>query len=321
MDHVNLGLAGLKISRLCLGTMQFGWTADKATSFKILDAAFEAGINFIDTADIYSQWIEGNPGGISEEIIGEWIRERGVARDQLVLATKVRGPRGVGPNAEGLSRYHILNEVENSLRRLQVETIDLYYLHWFDAATPIDETLSALDDLVKQGKVRYIGCSNFPAWRLMQALWVSDRRNLVSFSSLQPHYNLIVRDEFERELKEVCETYGLGVIPYSPLAGGFLTGKYRKEADDTYSSRSESVKRRHQNPRNLKILDVMDKISAEIGDISLSQLALAWLLHKPYVSSPVIGPRSIEQLQDNLGSLDVHLELPWMQELEEVSAW
>ena len=321
MDYITLGLAGLKVSRLCLGTMQFGWTADKTTSFKILDAAFEAGINFIDTADIYSQWAEGNSGGVSEEIIGEWIKERGVGRGQIVLATKVRGPRGDGPNAEGLSRYHIMNAVEESLRRLQVDVIDLYQVHWFDAATPIYETLSALDDLVKQGKVRYIGCSNFPAWRLMQALWTSDRRSLASFSSLQPHYNLIVRDEFERELKEVCETYGLGVIPYSPLAGGFLTGKYREEGSENFSSRSESVKRRHENPRNLKILEVMDKISAEIGDISLSQLALAWLLHKPYVTSPVIGPRNLEQLQDNLGSLQVRLQISSMNELDEVSAW
>lgn len=224
MEYRYLGRTGLKVSAICLGSMQFGWTADEATSLHILDIAWQNGVNFIDTADIYSRWAEGNPGGISEEIIGKWIKRSAIPRHQLILATKVRGRMGEAPNDEGLSRLHIMHSVEASLKRLQTDVIDLYQVHWFDAQTPIEETLRALDDLIHQGKIRYIGCSNYPAWRLMQALWISDRLNLHTFVSVQPHYNLVHRAEFESELSEVCAWYGLGVIPYSPLAGGFLIG-------------------------------------------------------------------------------------------------
>jgi len=229
MEYRVLGRTGLKVSELCLGTMQFGWTADEATSQRILSAAIEAGINFIDTADIYSRWVAGNPGGVSETIIGNWIKANNVPRDQLVIATKVRGRTGDGPNDEGLSRAHIFNAVEASLRRLHTDYIDLYQTHSYDEQVPIEETLSALDDLVRQGKVRYIGCSNYPAWRLTEALWTSRNMRLERFESLQPHYSLVRRAEFERELAEVCRNYQLGVIPYSPLGSGFLTGKYRRD--------------------------------------------------------------------------------------------
>ncbi len=221
MDYRNLGKCGLKVSELCLGTMQFGWTADEDLSYQILDAAVESGINFIDTANIYSRWVEGNPGGVAETIIGKWIKRKGIQRESLVIATKVRGRVGEGPNLEGLSWAHIMAAVEGSLKRLDTDYIDLYQTHWFDQQTPVEETMRAFDDLVRQGKVRYIGCSNYPAWRLAKSLWISRSSGLVQFVSHQPHYNLVHRAEFERELAEVCRTYGIGVIPYSPLAGGF----------------------------------------------------------------------------------------------------
>ena len=183
MNYRNLGRTGLKVSELCLGTMQFGWTADEDTSFQILTDAINAGINFIDTADVYSFWADGNPGGIAESIIGNWMQLQGIQRHEIILATKVRGKMGEGPNDEGLSRAHILQAVDDSLKRLQTDYIDLYQTHWFDENTPIEETLSTLDDLIRDGKVRYIGCSNFPAWRLMESLWVSEKKNFSRFDS------------------------------------------------------------------------------------------------------------------------------------------
>lgn len=321
MQYRNLGRTGLKVSVLCLGTMQFGWTADEETSIQVLNAAFEAGVNFIDTANIYSQWVEGNLGGVSETIIGRWIKGNNIPRDQLVIATKVRGTRGEGPNNEGLSRVHILREVENSLKRLQVDVIDLYQVHWYDEHTPIEETLSALNDLVRQGVVRYIGCSNYPAWRLMQALWASDRLNLARYDSLQPHYNLVQRADFERELADVCKDYGLGVIPYSPLGGGFLTGKYRRDSTDVESARKASVERRYFNERNWRLLDLMEKIGHENGGCSISQVALAWQLQNPVITSAIIGARNLAQLEDNLGGVDIKLSEDDMNRLNEASDW
>ncbi|MEJ2708150.1 MAG: aldo/keto reductase [Anaerolineales bacterium] len=318
MQYRNLGRTGLKVSELCLGSMQFGWTADETAAQRVLSAAYEAGINFIDTADVYSRWVEGNPGGVAESIIGDWMHENSIPRDKLVLATKVRAPVGDGPNDQGLSRAHIFNAVEASLKRLKTDYIDLYQTHYFDENTPIAETMIALDDLVRQGKVRYLGCSNYPAWRLMSALWASDRRGLARYNSLQPHYNLVHRAEFERELAQVCRQYGLGVIPYSPLAGGFLTGKYRPDSQPD-SARSGGV-RRYFNDRNWKLLEVMDELAQKKG-ASLSQLAIAWLMADPLVTSPIIGPRNLEQLQDNLGSIDVHLNENEKNALDEASAW
>lgn len=318
MQYHNLGRSGLKVSQLCLGSMQFGWTADEQTAQRILSAAYEAGINFIDTADVYSRWVEGNPGGVAESIIGNWIQENNIPRHKLILATKVRGAMGEGPNDQGLSRAHIFNAVEASLKRLKTDYIDLYQTHYFDENTPIEETMSALDDLVRQGKVRYLGCSNYPAWRLMRALWASDQGALARFDSLQPHYNLVHRAEFERELAHVCREYGLGVIPYSPLAGGFLTGKYRRDSKPD-SARLGGVKR-YFKERNWKLLDRMDEIAQE-KDASLSQLALAWLLADPLVTSPIIGPRNLQQLEDNLGTIEVHLNEQEKNALDEASDW
>ena len=319
MEYRNLGRTGLKVSELCLGTMQFGWTADEDTSFQILGAAFEAGVNFFDTADVYSRWAEGNPGGVAETIIGRWLKKQGVPRHQVVIATKVRGPMGPGPNDQGLSRAHILNAVEASLERLQTDYIDLYQTHFFDENTPVEETLRALDDLVREGKVRYIGASNYPAWRLMQALWASDRHDLARYDSLQPHYSLVHREEFERDLAEVCRAYGLGVLPYSPLAAGFLTGKYRK--DQMPDSARQGVARRYFSDRNWELLDQMEALGREKGVHSISQIALAWMLSDPLITSPIIGPRSPEQLQDNLGAAGLRLSPEEKRRLDEASDW
>jgi aryl-alcohol dehydrogenase-like predicted oxidoreductase len=319
MEYRSLGRTGLKVSQLCLGSMQFGWTADEAQSLKVLAAAWEAGINFIDTANIYSRWVEGNPGGVAETIIGKWLKKSGISRHKVVIATKVRGPMGDGPNDEGLSRTHIFQAVEDSLRRLGCDYIDLYQTHWFDENTPIEETLAALDDLVHQGKVRYIGCSNYPAWRLTEALWTSRHNDLVRYDSLQPHYNLVHRAEFERELADVCRAYGLGVLPYSPLAGGFLTGKYHKEQIPE-SARLRSAQR-YFNDHNWVLLDQMRALGQSLGNHSVSQVALAWLLANPVISSPIIGPHTLEQLHDNLGACDLHLAAEDKKSLDAASAW
>lgn len=320
MEYRYLGNTGLQVSELCMGTMQFGWTADESLSYQILSANFEAGINFLDTADIYSRWAQGNAGGVAETIIGNWIKKENISRHQLVIATKVRGRMGDDPNDEGLSRAHILRAVEDSLDRLGTDYIDLYQPHWFDEHTPVEETLSAFDDLVHQGKVRYIGCSNFPAWRLVQSLWAADRLNLVRFDSIQPHYNLVHRAEFERELPDVCREYGLGVLPYSPLAGGFLTGKYRRDSHPAESDRARSVPR-YFSDQNWDLLDKMETIGQEKGGYSISQIALAWLLSDPLMTSPIIGPRTLEQLQDNLGAVGLRLAPSEKELLDEASSW
>jgi aryl-alcohol dehydrogenase-like predicted oxidoreductase len=319
MEYRNLGRTGLKVSELCLGTMQFGWTADEETSFEILNKSVEEGINFIDTADVYSFWAEGNPGGVAETIIGNWMKLYRVQRDELVIATKVRGKMGETPNDEGLSRKHIFQAVEESLQRLQTDYIDLYQTHWPDEHTPIEETLGALDDLVHQGKIRYIGCSNYPAWRLMQALWTSDKFGLSRYDSLQPHYSLVHRDEFEHHLAEACHQYGLGVIPYSPLAGGFLTGKYRKDGPKPDSARSSGIQQHYFTDQNWDLLDKIETIGLE-KSASISQISLAWQLSNPVITSPIIGPRSVEQLQDNLGAVGLRLGDEEMRLLDSASS-
>ncbi|HEY9075401.1 MAG TPA: aldo/keto reductase [Anaerolineaceae bacterium] len=319
MEYRNLGKTGLKVSELCLGTMQFGWSVDEPGSFEVLNAAYSAGLTFIDTADVYSRWVPGNPGGVSETIIGNWMKKFDIPRSQVILATKVRGRMGTGPNDEGLSRRHIFEAVDASLRRLQTDYIDLYQTHHLDPATPIEETLSALDDLVHAGKVRYIGCSNYPAWRLMQALWTSEKNHLARFDCLQPHYNLVHRDEFERELADVCRTYGVGVIPYSPLAAGFLSGKYRKEQPEPDSVRLGRV-RSYFTDRNWVLLEKMDIIAQTHGK-SLSAVALGWMLTDPVISSPIIGPRSLEQLHENLQAAGFRLTPEEKATLDQASDW
>ncbi len=320
MEYRNLGRTGLKVSELCLGTMQFGWTATEEEAYQVLSGAYESGLNFIDTADVYSRWAPGNPGGVAETIIGNWVKRNNIPRDRVIIATKVRGRTGVGPNDEGLSRWHIMNAVEGSLRRLQTDYIDLYQTHYYDETTRIEETLSTLTDLIHQGKVRYIGCSNYPAWRLMQSLWISERQGLARYDSLQPHYNLVHRDEFERELRDACRMYGIGVIPYSPLAAGFLTGKYRKDQQPPESERLGGAQR-YFNDKNWDLLQKMDEIGKAHGGCSPSQVALAWLLADPVITSPIIGPRSMEQLRDNLGAAGLKLSPEEKAALDQASAW
>ncbi len=240
-------------------------------------------------------------------------------RQQIIVATKVRGPMGPGPNDEGLSRKHIMDAAHASLRRLQTDYIDLYQTHWFDEETPIEETLEALDRLVQQGKVRYIGCSNYPAWRLMQALWTSDKLGLARYDSLQPHYNLVHRAEYERELKDVASTYGLGVIPYSPLAGGFLTGKYTPDSQ-VDSARAEGVKKRYFNRSGWRVVKALQRVAKEV-DASPASVALAWLLAQPNITAPIVGANSVAQLQASLAAVEVKLNAKQLDRLDKASAW
>jgi len=322
MNYRRLGRTGLKVSEICMGTMQFGWTADESTAHLILDKAFAAGVNFIDAADVYSRWVEGNRGGEAEEIVGRWLG-RGIPRQEVILATKVRGRMGDGPNDEGLSRLHIMAAAQASLRRLGTDYIDLYQLHSPDLGTPIDETLEALNDLVRRGDVRYIGCSNFEAWRTVQGLWVADRRNLTAFASVQPRYNLIDRREFENELQAACRAFELAVLPYSPLAGGFLSGKYTRGVappPGTRGAGSDRIRGYLEKPVAWNALEALRQVGQARGN-SPSQVALAWLLSKPHITSPIIGPRDLGQLDDNLGAAGLVLSSDEIEALERATAW
>jgi aryl-alcohol dehydrogenase-like predicted oxidoreductase len=298
MDHVTLGPTPLSVSRLCLGTMQFGWTADEAASFAVLDAFTEAGGNFIDTADIYSYWLRGHRGGESEEVIGRWLQQRG-NRHGLVIATKVRGRMWPGPGGEGLGREHIIKSCEYSLKRLQVECIDLYQFHWFDESVPIDESLRAIEELVTAGKVRYAGASNYPPDRLREALDVAGAAGLPGFVSLQPHYNLVHRAEYEAELQALCLERGLGVVPYSPLAKGLLTGKYAKSGPKPSGSRSNGVKEYLKAGDAWAVVDALKEVAAA-SSTTPAAVALAWALAQPGVTAPIIGANSPGQLADLL---------------------
>lgn len=318
MNYRKLGRTGLKVSNLCLGTMQWGWTADEKTAFTIMDAFVESGGNFLDTANFYSRWLPGHTGGESEEIIGHWIKERH-NRGSIILATKVRQPMGPGPNDQGLSRKHILEAIDASLRRLNTDYIDLYLMHAFDAETPIDETLCALDDLQCAGKVRYVGASNYPAWRLVEALWKAEVHHTVRFDLLEPHYNLVNREEFERDLKTICEQYQIGVTPYSPLANGFLTGKYTRN-ETTESARAGSVLKRYNHNAAWQTLEVVKGIANEIGSTP-SAVSLAWLLAQQVITAPIIGANSVSQLQQSLAALDITLTSAQLTQLDQVSSW
>ncbi|MGB4861755.1 MAG: aldo/keto reductase [Tepidiformaceae bacterium] len=304
MEKTSLGRTGLQVSRLCMGSMQFGWTADASASFAVLDAFFEAGGNFIDSADIYSNWVPGNKGGGAEVIIGTWMKAR-TNRDSVVIATKLRGRMWDGPDGDGLGRDHIIRACEDSLRRLQVETIDLYQAHWFDESVPIEESLRAFEELVKSGKVRYIGASNHPPHLLTEALETASKHNLPAYMTLQPHHSLVHRNEYESELASICVDHGLGVIPYSPLAGGFLTGKYVKDGKRVRSQRSGAAKQ--------YFTDEGWVVLAKLREVALahattpSAVALAWQLTVPGITAPIVGANSPEQFADQLPALDLEL--------------
>ena len=328
VSYRKLGNTGLLVSPIALGTMQFGWSADEAASHAILSSYVDSGGNLIDTADCYSVWAPNNPGGISEQIIGRWLKATG-NRDRVLVATKVRAAMGQDFSEgddhplqrEGLSRRWILRACEDSLRRLQVDYIDLYQAHFIDPRTPIEETLSAFSDLVRKGYVRYIGCSNFSAWRLMQALWASDKHGYESFVSIQPEYSLVapVRADFERELARVCSRYGIGVLPYSPLAGGFLTGKYRRNQALPSGVRVEGNKKR-MSEQNFDIVEKLIEI-AQRHDSTPTRVALAWLLAQPLVTATIIGANSTGQLADSMGASELVLSTEEIGEISNVADW
>ena len=314
-----LGRTGLNVAALCLGGNTFGWTTDQKASETVLDAYLEAGGNFIDTADVYSRWVPGNTGGESETALGVWMAARR-NRHAVVMATKVCGPMGPGPNDKGLSRQHIMEGIEASLKRLQTDYIDLYQAHWDDKETPLEETLRALDDLVRQGKVRYIGASNYVAWRLTRALWESDRQRTVRYECLQPKYNLVFRDEYERELEPLCLDQSIGVIPYSSLGSGFLSGKYRRGGALPQTARAAGVQKGYMTERGFAVLEAIDKVAARTG-ATAAQIALSWLAHRPGITAPIASATSVAQLKELLGGIDLVLDAEARSTLDAAGAW
>lgn len=318
MKYNLLGNTGLYVSELCLGTMTFGgrgmWTAigtlpqDQVNS--LVKQSVDGGINFIDTANVYSE-------GLSEQMTGQAIRDLGLKRDDLVIATKVRGKMGEGPNEVGLSKKHILQQADESLARLNMDYIDLYQIHGFDRLTPLEETLEALDLLVKSGKVRYIGCSNLAAWQLMKALGISAQQHLSKFVSLQAYYTIAGRD-LEREMVPLLLDQKVGLMVWSPLAGGLLSGKYSRDAETKEGRRVNFDFPPVNKEKAFDIVDVMRKIADGKG-VTVAQIALSWLLHQPAVSSVIIGANKPEQLADNLSSVDIKLDDNDLKQLDEVS--
>jgi aryl-alcohol dehydrogenase-like predicted oxidoreductase len=318
MKYKLLGNTGLKVSELCMGTMTFGgrgfWTAigtlPQEQVNTLVKQSVDGGINFIDTANVYSE-------GLSEQMTGKAIRTLGLNRDDLVIATKVRGPMGEGPNNVGLSRKHILQQADESLSRMQIDYIDLYQIHGFDPLTPMEETLEALDILVKKGKVRYIGCSNLAAWQIMKALGISAREHLSKFVSLQAYYTIAGRD-LERDIVPMLLDQRLGLMVWSPLAGGFLSGKYTRSTEAKEGRRVNFDFPPIDKEKAYDIVDVMQGIAKE-KQVTVAQIALAWLLHQPVVTAVIIGANKPEQLADNLKSVDVHLTGNELHTLDEVS--
>ncbi|MFN8255071.1 MAG: aldo/keto reductase [Bacteroidales bacterium] len=318
MKYNLLGNTGLKVSELCLGAMTFGgkgfWTAIGTLAQEqvnlIVKQSIDSGINFIDTANVYSE-------GLSEQMTGKAIKELGLKRDDLVIATKVRGMMGQGPNGSGLSRKHILQQADESLSRLGIDYIDLYQIHGFDPLTPLEETLETLDNLVKVGKVRYIGCSNLAAWQIMKAIGISSLRGLNRFVSLQAYYTIAGRD-LEREIVPLLLDQKIGLMVWSPLAGGLLSGKYGRNIETKEGRRVNFDFPPVNKEKAYDIIDVM-RIIAEEKKISVAQVALAWLLHKDYVSTVIIGANNTDQLKDNIESVDLKLTDDDMNRLDEIS--
>ena len=312
MEYRPLGRTGVKVSELCLGCMTFGNTTEPEDSYAIVDRAIDAGINFLDTANVYSR-------GRSEEVTGEALTRNG-KRSRIVLATKVHGRMADDdPNAAGTSRRHIIEQCEASLNRLQTDYIDLYQIHRPRSDTPIDEILRALDDLIQSGKVRYIGSSTFGAWQLVESLWVSKELGLNRFICEQPPYNILDR-RIERELLPMTQTYGIATIPWSPLAGGLLTGKYRSDhmpQEGRYLDLEAKQWQMRLSPAAFEAVDKLDPIVAEKG-CTMAQLSLAWVLGRPGVTSPIIGPRTMEQLEDNLGAIDLPITADDLAKIDEI---
>jgi aryl-alcohol dehydrogenase-like predicted oxidoreductase len=316
IERRRLGNSGLEIAPLLFGGNVFGWTVDEAGASGLLDRFVDAGFNMVDTADVYSNWIPGNHGGESETIIGKWLKKSG-KREKVLIGTKAG--LEMGPGKKGLSKKYILSEVEESLARLQTDYIDLYQSHVEDPETPQEETLEAYAKLMKSGKVRAIGASNFKAPTLRQALEISRKRGLPRYESLQPHYNLYHREEFEGELERVCVESRLGVIPYFSLASGFLTGKYRSEKDLQGRSRGSRVQK-FMNPRGFRILAALDEIANE-HKATPAQIALAWLMAKPSVTAPIASATNVEQLEELIGAARISLDGEAMAKLDRASEY
>lgn len=316
MQKRNLGHSDIAIAPLVLGGNVFGWTADAATSFRILDAFVDRGFNCIDTADVYSRWVPGHVGGESETILGQWFRKSG-KRDKVVLATKIGIDMGDGK--EGLSRKNILQGAEASLQRLQTGHIDLYQSHRDDPSVPLEETLEAYRLLIEQGKVRLVGASNYSGARLAEALQVSKRNNLPSYETLQPDYNLHARQEYETDLEPVVKEYGLGVIPYFSLASGFLTGKY-KTKEDAKGAHREAMVGKYFDARGERILKALEEVAQQTGAAQAS-IALAWLMARPGITAPIASATSLEQLETLCAAADLKLDEAAMEKLNQASAY
>ncbi len=316
MKTRELGKSGIQVAPWALGGNVFGWTADESTSFKILDAFVEAGFNLVDTADTYSRWVPGHVGGESETVIGKWLRQNG-KRNQVVLATKCGMDMGDGK--KGLSRGYIQKAVEDSLKRLQTDHIDLYQSHQDDPEVPLEETMEAFTGLMKQGKVRAIGASNYKAARLYEALTVSKKKALPRYETLQPNYNLYDREDYEKNLEPLCRDKQIGVIPYFSLAAGFLTGKYRSEADFAKSPRGGGMKK-YLNDRGFKILSALDEAAKNLNSTP-ARVALAWLIARPSVTAPIASATSLEQFKDLVEGTRLELDGATIEKLNQASQY
>jgi aryl-alcohol dehydrogenase-like predicted oxidoreductase len=315
MEKRKLGNSGLEVYPLALGGNVFGWTVDEPTAFRLLDAFVDAGLNLIDTADTYSRWVAGNRGGESEAMIGTWLKRSG-KRNKVVIATKVGSE--MGPGKKGLSKDYIVRAVEDSLKRLQTEVIDLYQSHRDDPDTSLEETLAAYAQLIREGKVRAIGASNYSAERFSEALEVSARLGLPAYQSLQPRYNLYDRSEFEQKLEPLCRQKGLGVITYYSLASGFLTGKYRSDQDLSKSIRGQGIKI-YLNERGFRILKALDRVAEQYHSTQAS-VALAWLIARPGTTAPIVSATSLEQLSDLTAATKLEMDQASIEFLNEASA-
>jgi len=310
MNYKNLGKSGLKVSQICLGTNNFGGQINEKASIDIINKALDCGTNLIDTANIYT-------GGKSEEIIGKAVKDR---RDQAIIATKAGMNTGQGPNQTGLSRIHILHQIEHSLKSLQTDFIDIYYLHRFDPQTPLEETLRTLNNLVQQGKVRYPAASNFTAWQIAKAQQICQTHDYEKLIAVQPPYNLLMRD-IEKEILPYCQQEGLGVLTYTPLMGGFLTGKYSKHAPPPAGSRYEYNPRfweRINKESNFAVLEQIQSIAHDVG-IPMSKLAIAWILKNPTITAPIVGASSTEQVEENCQITEININDQTYQRLNELT--
>ena len=316
MQLRQLGQSDLRVAPLCLGGNVFGWTADEAASFAVLDAYLEAGGNFVDTADVYARWAPGNGGGESEAVLGRWMASR-KNRGSVIIATKLGSE--MGPDQKGLSRRYMTQAVEASLGRLQTDYIDLYQAHRDDPDTPLDETLAAFDELVKQGKVRAIGASNYTAARLAEARQISDQRGYARYESIQPPYSLVQRAEYERELEPYCREHGVGVIPYSSLASGFLTGKYRPGQDLPSTPRAGGIRQSYMHERGFAVVAELDRVAQAHG-ATPAQVALAWLIARPGMTAPIASATTVPQVKELMGAIDLTLDPESIRALDRVSA-